>query len=220
MINELLFLLHIVVTSSFILAALYLGKDALVATVSVLFVLANMFVIKQVTLFGFDVTSTDVYVVGSMFGFNLLQEFFGEAETKKAVWVSVFILFLSFIMVKAHLLYIPNMYDITHAHFIAVLTPMKRIMLASLFVALLAQYIRIFIHGLFLKAWGDRLFVTRNMLVLFFSQFIDTILFAFIGLYGLVHDVFSIILISLLIKTIVILCSAPLVVLSKKVMGR
>ena len=47
--NELMFLFHIALMSLSTLAALRMGKEALVAFISLQAVLANLFVVKQIT---------------------------------------------------------------------------------------------------------------------------------------------------------------------------
>ena len=54
-------------------------------------------------------------------------------------------------------------------------------------------------------------FSLRAAISLVLSQFLDTVLFSFAGLYGIVASVMDIILISLLVKLIVISCFTPIV---------
>ena len=51
---------------------------------------------------------------------------------------------------------------------------------------------------------------------LFVTQLLDTILFSFLGLYGLVENILHIIVVSFLVKVAVILSSVPLMTLAKK----
>ena len=79
--NELFFLLHIITIVAFALGALYIGKNALIVLVAMQSVLANLFVIKQMTFLGFNVTCADVFAVGTILTLNLLQEYYGEKIT-------------------------------------------------------------------------------------------------------------------------------------------
>jgi len=76
--NEFIFLLHIIIIAISSLVALRLGKEALVAYVCVLGILSNLFVTKQILLFGFNVIATDAFVVGAVLGLQLLQEYYGK----------------------------------------------------------------------------------------------------------------------------------------------
>ena len=62
--NELIFLFHILLVLSFVLGALRLGKNALLSLLALQAILANLFVVKQISLFGFAVTCSDVFAIG------------------------------------------------------------------------------------------------------------------------------------------------------------
>ena len=57
--NESLFAIHILTTVLLLLAALRLGKDALIAWIALQGILANVLILKQVELFGMTVTTCD-----------------------------------------------------------------------------------------------------------------------------------------------------------------
>lgn len=215
--NELLFFLQIMTVAGFVLGALALGREALVAVISLLFVLANIFVVKQMTLFGFNVTSADVYIVGAVLGFNLLQEYFGKAITKKTIWISFFISFFSALMAQIHLWYFPNIYDLTQVAFVTVLGCLPRIVFASLVAHVLAQYVQAFMYSLLKKKFKERYFLVRNFGSIIVGQVFDTFLFGIIGLYGIVHTLTDVFIVSLCIKIITILLVVPWVLFSKKI---
>ena len=62
--NELLFFGSAVLIVALDFVALFLGKEYLLAAIVTQGLLANMFIIKQVQLFGLVVTCTDVFIVG------------------------------------------------------------------------------------------------------------------------------------------------------------
>ena len=86
--NELFFIIHTIIIAGFALGSLALGSSALVAFVCLSCVLANLFVIKQITLFGLTATSADAFTVGATIGLNLLQEYFGKEIAKREVFRS------------------------------------------------------------------------------------------------------------------------------------
>ena len=71
--NELIFLFHLVISLIFLGLAIRLGKIALGLYIGLSGVLANLFVVKQVQLFGLNATASDVFVIGGILGLNLLQ---------------------------------------------------------------------------------------------------------------------------------------------------
>ena len=213
--NELYFFFHILVIVTFTLGALKLGKEALITSFGVQALLGNLFVTKQMLCFGLNVTCSDVYTVGALFSLNLIQEYFGKALAKKTIWISSFILFFFIVMSQIHIHYLPSAHDTTQKAFHAILSFAPRIMLASFFVAFICQKFDVEIYSFFKKRQILLRFGSASLI----SQLADTILFSFLGLYGLVHSLFDIIIMSYLIKVIVIFCMAPFTILVRKVIG-
>lgn len=218
--NELIFFIHACIISFFALVALILGKEALVSFVSVACILANLFVIKQTMLCGLTATCSDAFSIGAVLGLNLLQEYYGRDIAKKAIWISFVLLLFYAIASQIHLLYIPTMYDITHGAYTTILTAMPRIIVASFSVYLIVQHIDSWLYALLKKATQGNYLVLRNCISIGICQLIDTILFTFIGLYGLVDNPWHIIGVSYAIKLIALLIAIPFLALSKKIVKR
>lgn len=212
--NELIFLLHASMLSLFLLIALRFGKEALIALISLYGILANLFVTKQITLFGLAATASDAFIVAAILGLNLVQEYFGATIAKKAIWICFISLIAYTAATQLHLLYEPSNFDNTHGHFCALLQVMPRITAASIFVFFLVQQIDRWLYALLQKKFGTRFFLLRNYASLLFSQLIDTILFSFLGLYGIVENIASIILVSYTIKVLAIFLTTPWIIVS------
>lgn len=217
MANEIVFSAHILCLGIAVLAAFYAGKEALI-TLTVLFtILANLFVTKQITLFGLYVTATDAFAVGSVLGMNILQEYYGNKVARQAInigfFAALFFIFVSII----HLCYQPNNFDQCHNHFMAILSPMPRIVIASLITYLLSQNLDHFLFDFFKKKFKNQGIIMRFCSSTVLSQLFDTILFSFLGLYGLVHNIGHLIVVSYAIKLFIILISAPFAWLSSVV---
>ena len=196
--NELLFCLHTLVMVGFGFGALRLGSTALTTWVALQSVLANLFVLKQIDFLGFHVTCSDVFAIGSILGLNLLREFYGKEAAKRALWICFFSLAFFVGMSQLHLLYTPNSYDSTQGAFETLLSPSPRLMAASLLVFFLVQQIDLRLFNLLKQRFSN--FSLRHVGALVCSQLIDTVLFSLLGLWGLVADLFDIIVISFLIK--------------------
>ncbi|MCF7800297.1 queuosine precursor transporter [Candidatus Babeliales bacterium] len=215
MLNELFFLLQIITVIIFVLASLYLGSQALVSFVCVQVVLANLFVTKQITLFGLNATCSDVFIVGSILGINLVQEYFSENLAKKTIYISFFISIFYLIMSQIHVFYIPNSYDYMQEHFVKILNFMPRITIASIIAYFVIQVLNLSFYKFLKKVFLDKYLVTRNFISIVVVQLLDTLIFASIGLCGIVNSILPIILISFTIKLIVILISTPFINLVK-----
>lgn len=204
--NETLFFIQILLIVGFALGSLRLGSAALTAWVSIQALIANLFVLKQIHLFGFDVTASDTYVIGSLLGLNFLQEYFGKEEARKATWVCFFFLLFFAVISQLHLLYEPSSYDTSQGAFLTILTPSPRLFIASMSVFFIVQQIDLRFFAFLKNRLPQLSFASRTAIALVVSQFLDTFLFSFAGLYGIVASIANIIVISFIIKLIVVFC--------------
>lgn len=216
--NIYIFLLHIFVVTSAILISTRYGKEALASCITLFCVLSNLFVLKEITLFGLQATPTDALAIGTVFGLSLMQEYYGKQAARRTIFIC-FTLGLSYtILTVFQLAYIPCASDVAHAHFAYLLQPMPRIMLASLLSYALSQYVDYSVFGILKKLTSGRYFPLRLYGAAIISQLVDTIAFSFLGLYGIVTNVWSIILISYTIKLFCTLFGGLFIVTSRKLL--
>lgn len=204
--NEFVFFIQTFAIIGFALFALKLGKGALTAWVAVQALIANLFVLKQIHLFGFDVTASDAFAIGSLLGLNFLQEFFDREEANRATWICFFFMFFFAVVSQLHLLYQPSEHDLTQEAFSILLTPSPRLLAASMSVFFIVQQVDIRLFQFLKNTFPQASFPLRASISLVISQFLDTFLFSFAGLYGMVASIVDIIVISFIIKLIVIFC--------------
>lgn len=207
--NEILFFLHLFIVMIFVLISLKLGKEAVIASIALQAILANLFVIKQISWFGWEITCSDVFAIGSIFSLNLLREYFGLELAKKTIWISFFVIIFFTLMSQIHLLYLPSRFDTTQSAFLQILTPTPRLLLASLATFMVIQQLDIRLFS-FLKKQTSFSFWIRNAICVTITQLLDTILFSFFGLFGLVTCLTDIILVSYFIKIVIIALLTPL----------
>lgn len=212
MMNELLLVLNILVISTAALVALFIGKQALVTFVALTMVLANLFVIKQTTLFGLNATTADALAVGSMLGLNLLQEFVGQKAAKQSIAITFFALVFYAIACQLQIWYIPSPSDTAHAHFESILSYAPGLVFGSFIVYALAQIIDLMIYGALTHAWGNRFMTIRNYIAIGLSQLADTIMFTlWLVFLGIIRDPLSVITISFSIKFLITLIATPII---------
>lgn len=220
--NELIFFTYCLVLIIANLVALKVSKEALISLISVEAILVNLFVLKEITLFGYVATASDALAVGITLGFNLLQEYYGRDITQKAVKISVGCALFYIIISQLHLAYSPALLDISSTHFNALLKTSPRIIVASLFVYYLVQNLDCYLYGYLSKKLEGKHFLLRNYLSVSITQLIDTILFSFLGLWKLnsafdsIFVIGQIIVISYIIKLIAIFLSASYLAIAKK----
>ena len=220
--NELIFLLYAFTVSSAALIALRLGKEYLISLVSVMGVLANLFVMKQITLFGLTATASDALAVGITLSLNLLQEFYTKAHAIKTIWVAFYCSLFFVCLSLLHLWYLPTLSDLSDAPFQLLLRPLPRILGASFATFLLVQYTDAHLYGFLKDYFQDRFFVLRNYGSLMITQILDTVLFSFLGLYKIsaaysdTAVMANIIIVSCTIKLLIIFVSVPYVRLAQR----
>jgi queuosine precursor transporter len=215
-VNEILFFIHVALVMGFGYGALKMGKAALTAWIALQAVLANLFVIKQICFFGFHVTCSDVFTIGSIFGLNLLREYYGQDIAKKALWTCFFAMIFFAMMAQIHLLYLPSSFDTAHLAFETILSPSPRLLIASMAVFILVQQIDLRLFGFLKEKFHGLPLSIRNVFSVSITQFLDTFLFSIFGLWGLVAHLSDVILISFLIKLVVIALMTPLIHFSKR----
>lgn len=214
--NEILFFTQIIIIIGFALGALKLGKAALTAWVAVQALIANLFVLKQITLFGFDVTASDAFAIGSLLGLNFLQEYFSREDAKQATWICFFFMLFFTVVSQVHLLYQPSSYDTTQPAFMAILRVAPRLFFASMSVFFIVQQIDIRFFTFLKSRMPKASFAIRAAIALVVSQFLDTFLFSFAGLYGIVASIVDIIVVSFILKLVVIFCFTPVLRWAKR----
>ncbi len=212
--NELIFVFHIFAIVLSCIFALRLGKEALITLIIIQAILANLFITKEISLFHLCVTCTDAFAVGSGLALNLLQEYYGKATTKKAIYISFCALVFYLVMSQFQLWYNP-ISDASHQPFSAILSLMPRLIGASIFSYLICQLIDYKIYALLKIKLHNKFFILRNYGSLIISQAIDTVLFSFLGLYGIVPHIWHIILVSFIIKIATIILATPFMSLLK-----
>lgn len=207
--NEIIFLIHLLCIGVATLTSIHFGLPGLVSFLCAQAILANLFVIKQISLLGLNATASDVYIVGSVLTLNLIQEFYGKAEARKAIWISFALLVFYTIVSQIHLAYLPSNSDFSQDAYHAILSFMPRITIASMVTYLIVQYFDTYFYGLLRTITGARYLTVRNMLSIGVSQLLDTVLFSILGLYGILHNIGQVMLVSFTIKMIAMLVLAP-----------
>ena len=188
-----------------------MGSSALMVFAVLQGVLANLFVLKQITLFGWTVTCSDVFAIGAILSLNLLQETWGQQEAAKTIRISVLSLVFFAVMAQMHLFYLPSPFDVTQSAYRDILSASPRIVFSSIAVYYVVQKLDVRIFSFLKRTFLEKYLPIRLLVSLLFSQFLDTFLFSFLGLYGLVESVFDIIVMSYLIKCLIIASSSAFV---------
>lgn len=224
--NEIIFLFYTLTINLANIIAVRISKELLIALICLQCVLINLFVTKEITLFGLTATASDSLAVSITLSLNLLQEFYNKEIALKTIWYGFYCAIFYTITSLFHLAYMPALTDTANPHFVALLTPMPRIILASLTSYLITQNIDAHFYAYLTKKFKDKHYIFRNYTSVSITQLLDTIIFSFLGLYKLnesfsnINTIFQIIILSYTIKLITIIISAPFLAISKKIINK
>lgn len=218
--NEITFIIHTLLIAACALVSLYLGQQALITFICMQIVTANIMVSKAITLCGLQATGADAFIIGALFGFHMLQEFYGREITKKTIWLSFYIMVVFVLFSQIHLIYLPSACDVTDPHFKALFSLMPRIIIASLTSYLVTQQFDCFLYEKIRQLFHNRAVSIRNYICASVSQLCDTILFSFLGLYGVVNNIGQIIIVSYTLKLIALALVSPCMVIAQKIMSK
>jgi len=225
--NELLFVLQTVIGLLFTIIAFRKGKHWLYGYIAVCIVLANLFVTKQISLFGLAATGGNV-VYGAIFlSTDLLAEHYGKKAAREAVFIGFFAALFYTIMSQFILGFIPSSEDWGAAEGMKrIFTVAPGIILASLSAYLVSQLHDIWaFHAIREKTDGKFLWL-RNNGSTWISQLIDSLIFsslAFLVFPRLItgeefalpfETVLQIVISTYLLKLLVAVIDTPFIYLS------
>lgn len=212
MLNELVLIGHILFIAAMALISLRLGKEALVAFTVITIMLANLFVLKQTVLFTLDATTGDALAVGSMLGFNLLQEYHGRIIARRTIVITFVMLAMYLLLTKFQLWYVPSIIDQTHAHFHELLAVMPLLVGGSIISWVLAQCVDFITFGILQRLWHIRFLVLRNYIAIGLSQIVDTFLFTqLIYWLNIITNPWQVFVVSFAIKFVITLLATPVI---------
>lgn len=208
--NILLFIMSAAVVAVFAKVVKKLaGKSGLITWIALQAVLSNLFVLKQINLFGLNATASDIFTIGGLLGLNLLQQHYGYQAAKQAI-TSAFLSLAFFCFVsQVHLLYTPTAYDFAHPAYELLLAPTPRLLAASVIAYICSQSLNVFAFKHLSQRLGASAGLTCHISSVLLAQAVDTTLFSYLGLYGLMHNLVQVILISFFIKTFALLSTLP-----------
>ena len=215
--NEIIFFVHIIVLIVALLTALRIGITAVVALICIFTAFMNIFVVKQIILFGFTVTPTDAFTVAISIGLNLIQEYKNQAAAQRAIIISFFTAIVVLAISSLHLLYTPSPTDTMHNHFFMIFSFLPRIVIASVVTYLCVMYVDTILYGILKKKFDNRYLVGRNYISLLICQLLDTVMFSLLGLWGIAANIGHIIVVSYGVKLITIAIMTPFVSFARTV---
>ncbi|MCL4380279.1 queuosine precursor transporter [Candidatus Dependentiae bacterium] len=200
--NELIIVLHSILITTTVWLAFHYGKSALIALISLLIVLANVLILKEIAVVGLCITATDALSIGAGIGLSLLQYRWGREVALQGIIISFGCAVAAGCLTQLHIWYLPTLQDTAHAPYAAIFSMVPQIIAASLLSYVCCQLIELRILAL-LRTHATALpFELQGWIAVCVSATVDTVLFSLLALYGIVSNIMHIIVVSLIVKLI------------------
>jgi uncharacterized integral membrane protein (TIGR00697 family) len=217
--NATVYFVWIIVDLCLLLTAFTLwGRYGIIAFISATVVLMNIFVLKGIRLFGLDATGGNVLYASIFLGTDILAEYYGRREARRAVFMGFFISVLFLVASRFILLFTPADWDQQHEAMSQLFTPVWRVVAASMTAYLLSQNLDVVTYTWLKKRLPNHLWL-RNNGSTWSSQIVDTAVFcavAFAGMYT--RSVLTGIMISTyLLKILVAAIDTPFIYLTRPI---
>jgi queuosine precursor transporter len=216
--NELLFFLWTLVAVGLVLIAFRAGKVALYGVIGVYIILANIFVTKQITLFGVAATGGNSLYGAIFLATDLLNEHWGKKEAQRAVWFGWACAGFYLLASQVFLWFEPSVDDFINPAMRDLFSFAPRIVLGSLIAYIISQSHDVFSFNMWKERTGGKHLWLRNNASTVVSQLIDSLIFTLIAFYGVfeITILVQIFITTYLLKVIVAAIDTPFLYLSHR----
>lgn len=193
----LIFLTCNIITLSGLIYASRTSRECLVAYITCMSIIATMLSNIIVTIGTISVSYAEGIYLTVPLGCNILQEEFGKEQAQKMITISIFcLIIITGILLGASLLTGTTNNFLSHS---------PRLCFASLISFFICQNIDVSIFSRLCTVAPSIPFFIRSTTTIAISQAaIDTIIFGFLGLYGIVEQFQSVLFTSFCIKIIIL----------------
>ena len=221
--NELLWLGFAVMDLSLVLILYrFFGKIGLYGLIVFNLILCNIQVLKTIELFGMTTTLGNILYASVFLSTDMLSEFYGKKEAKKAVYLGFVVLLMAVVYMQLALKFVPAADDFAQPHLEAIFGFLPRIALGSMAAYIVSQLNDVYIFHLLKDKMGERHLWLRNNASTLLSQFLDSSVFCLVALWGLFpFDVWvEILFTTYLFKVIVAVMDTPFLYLARRQRAR
>jgi len=221
MINELLFVIVMLLSLSVVLLFLRIGRVWLMVLPAILLMLANIFAPHLVEAFGMN-TSIAIPLYAAIFlATDIISEHWGKKAAKRTVWMGfasqvILLVFSQLIIMGVPLGFSVDMADALKTIF--AFTP--RIVLGSMIAYIISQNYDVWVYHLLKNLFKGKHIWFRNNFSTLTSQMIDTTLFASIAFFGTMPHFMSFLFSWWIMKAVVAVVDTPFIYLSRFVMRK
>jgi hypothetical protein len=196
----------------------FFGRVGLFAFISFSLVLCNIQVMKTVELFGLTTTLGNILYAGTFLATDMIGEFYGKKEAKRAVLLGFATLALATLYMQIALYFTPAEGDFAQEHLSNLFGFLPRIALGSTAAYLVSQWHDVWAFHYLKEKTKGRMLWLRNLLSTSVSQLLDSVVFVLIAFYGVFDGpvLVEILITTYLMKLIVACLDTPFIYLAKR----
>ena len=195
------------------------GKTGAVAWVAMATILANVITAKNADIFGMSTAIGTVMFASTFLATDILTEYHGKEEAKKAVLVGLFADVLLIVSTQIALLYKPSEFDYADGAMQTLFALNLRISLASMTMYFIANVADVYLFSKLKEKSGGRLLWLRNNVSTILCNCLENFGFiwlAFVGIYD-TETILTIAISTSVIEAIVALCDTPFLYLAGRI---
>ncbi len=210
------FILLIVNFGGILLAFKIFKKTGLYVWIAVSIIIANIQVIKTVGLFGIVTTLGNIIYATTFLATDILSEIYGKKEARKGVYIGIFSMVMTTIIIQLSLMFRPDPSDFSQGALETIFTILPRITIASISAYIVSQLHDVWAYN-FWKKKNPHIWL-RNNLSTMVSQLIDSLIFVTIAFWGVFElSVFiQIAVTTYVLKWVVAALDTPFIYIAKK----
>jgi queuosine precursor transporter len=216
--NEVILLSQALMGFGLILCALRFGGPLHLKIIAVAAtLLMNIFVLKQFTVFGLEITGGNVCYAMVFLCTDAISELYGPKAARKLVILGFLASTLMVLFSQFILAYQPNSFDFAHDALNTIFSFSPRIVFFSLLSYLIAQNISIALFHRIKRATQGRMLWLRNNISTLVGQTFDTVFFTMTALYGVIDNLGEVMLFSLIVKLMLAALDTPFLYLARAI---
>ena len=216
--NEFIFFTEIILTfGCVVLAKRFFGEIGLIAWIAVAMVLANLTVVKTVTLFGISATLGNVMFASTFLAGDMLNENYGKKSARKGIIIGICSVVAFMVCTQICLLYTPDASDVAQGAMAVLFTLNLRTSIASVAMCLLANLLNISLYSKLRELTEGKYLWLRNNLTTISCNCLENFLFVFLAFGGLfpLERLLTIALSTCAIEILLAVCDTPFLYLSR-----
>lgn len=209
----------ILIFSMLMLSYRLFGKNGAIAWVAMATILANVITAKNADIFGMSTAIGTVMFASTFLATDILTEYHGREEAKKAVLVGLFADVLLIVSTQIALLYKPSEFDYADGAMQTLFALNLRISLASMTMYFIANMADVYLFSKLKEKSGGRLLWLRNNVSTILCNCLENFGFiwlAFVGIYD-TETILTIAISTSVIEAIVALCDTPFLYLAGRI---